>query len=356
MVDPRGGTDRTLYETDAQLGWVSGAPDGSVVAVVEAICSDRLVVAGDLLLIDPESGDVRRVDTLDVDVAWLAWRADGTLLATGVRGLDTVVLDVDPVAGAAKERWATSEAGRRPVPVRRARRRRRRDHAQLRGPPTRDRGRGATTSRGRSSPRRTRGRMSWRPPWRRDRCSPGRRPDGLEIQGFLTLPAGDGPFPLILDVHGGPVWAYADFWPGAFLGFFLARGYALLQPNPRGSWGRGRDFASRVVGDMGGADALRPARRRGSRDRPWGRRSRADRCLRRELRRLHGGAAPLPRSALRGLGVDRAGDRLVLRAVRQQPRCLGAGLPGRRSARPAGPLPRAEPRPAGRRATGPRRS
>jgi dipeptidyl aminopeptidase/acylaminoacyl peptidase len=81
-------------------------------------------------------------------------------------------------------------------------------------------------------------------------------PDGLQIQGLLTLPSGDGPFPLILNVHGGPVWAFADAWPGAFLGLLLARGYALLQPNPRGSWGRGRDFASRVVGDMGGADSL----------------------------------------------------------------------------------------------------
>ena len=71
----------------------------------------------------------------------------------------------------------------------------------------------------------------------------------------MTLPHGDGPFPLILDVHGGPVWAFADSWPGTFMGFLLSRGFALLQPNPRGSWGRGRDFASQVVGDMGGADA-----------------------------------------------------------------------------------------------------
>jgi dipeptidyl aminopeptidase/acylaminoacyl peptidase len=34
----------------------------------------------------------------------------------------------------------------------------------------------------------------------------------------------------------------------------LTRGFAFLQPNPRGSAGRGQDFAARVVGDMGGAD------------------------------------------------------------------------------------------------------
>jgi dipeptidyl aminopeptidase/acylaminoacyl peptidase len=69
------------------------------------------------------------------------------------------------------------------------------------------------------------------------------------------VPEGGGPFPLILAVHGGPVWAFQDFWPGVLTGLLVERGYAILQPNPRGSWGRGRAFASAVVGDMGGADA-----------------------------------------------------------------------------------------------------
>jgi dipeptidyl aminopeptidase/acylaminoacyl peptidase len=34
----------------------------------------------------------------------------------------------------------------------------------------------------------------------------------------------------------------------------LRRGYAVFLPNPRGSAGRGREFAARVIGDMGGAD------------------------------------------------------------------------------------------------------
>jgi dipeptidyl aminopeptidase/acylaminoacyl peptidase len=80
-------------------------------------------------------------------------------------------------------------------------------------------------------------------------------PDGLAISGILALPAGEPPFPLILEVHGGPVWAFQDLWPGVFGGLLASRGYAVLMPNPRGSWGKGRDFAERVVGDMGGADA-----------------------------------------------------------------------------------------------------
>src|SRR5206468_9988670 len=34
----------------------------------------------------------------------------------------------------------------------------------------------------------------------------------------------------------------------------LAAGYAIFQPNPRGSSGRGQAFAREVFGDMGGAD------------------------------------------------------------------------------------------------------
>ena len=34
----------------------------------------------------------------------------------------------------------------------------------------------------------------------------------------------------------------------------VSRGFAVLLPNPRGSSGRGQDFAAAVVGDMGGAD------------------------------------------------------------------------------------------------------
>jgi dipeptidyl aminopeptidase/acylaminoacyl peptidase len=80
-------------------------------------------------------------------------------------------------------------------------------------------------------------------------------PDGLEIDGYLLAPAGDGPHPLIVQVHGGPVWSYAEWFPRPSLAWLVSRGYAILMPNPRGSTGRGRTFLEGVIGDMGGADA-----------------------------------------------------------------------------------------------------
>jgi dipeptidyl aminopeptidase/acylaminoacyl peptidase len=78
--------------------------------------------------------------------------------------------------------------------------------------------------------------------------------DGLAIEGVLTLPNGDAPFPLVLDVHGGPIGNVDDRYPSTLDALLLSRGFAILQPNPRGSTGRGQNFASRVVGDMGGLD------------------------------------------------------------------------------------------------------
>ena len=64
--------------------------------------------------------------------------------------------------------------------------------------------------------------------------------DGTQIPGYLTLPAGsDGKnLPTIVLPHGGP--AARDFWGFDWIvQFFTARGYAVLQPNYRGSAGYG---------------------------------------------------------------------------------------------------------------------
>jgi dipeptidyl aminopeptidase/acylaminoacyl peptidase len=87
--------------------------------------------------------------------------------------------------------------------------------------------------------------------------------DGLQVEGLLTMPDGAShrrsgqPRPLVLQVHGGPTHACRNTWIGRdpHTSCLVARGYAVLQPNPRGSTGRGAAFAEAVRGDMGGLDA-----------------------------------------------------------------------------------------------------
>lgn len=67
--------------------------------------------------------------------------------------------------------------------------------------------------------------------------------DGLSVPAYLTLPAGVPPsnLPLIVVPHGGP-W-YRDYWGYDPWAQWLAnRGFAVLQPNFRGSTGYGKKF------------------------------------------------------------------------------------------------------------------
>jgi dipeptidyl aminopeptidase/acylaminoacyl peptidase len=61
--------------------------------------------------------------------------------------------------------------------------------------------------------------------------------DGLEIPAFLTVPRGsDGKnLPLVMVIHGGP-WVHGDGWHfHPEVQFLASRGYAVLQPNYRGT-------------------------------------------------------------------------------------------------------------------------
>jgi dipeptidyl aminopeptidase/acylaminoacyl peptidase len=77
--------------------------------------------------------------------------------------------------------------------------------------------------------------------------------DGLMIEGYLTLPSGKTAkgLPLIVLPHGGPQArdeAGFDYWAQAL----ASRGYAVLQPNFRGSTGRGHGFIRASDGEWGG--------------------------------------------------------------------------------------------------------
>jgi len=61
---------------------------------------------------------------------------------------------------------------------------------------------------------------------------------GLTVPAFLTLPAGDGPHPVIVDVHGGPESQRRPSFR-ALRQYYVDSGYAVFEPNVRGSSGYG---------------------------------------------------------------------------------------------------------------------
>jgi dipeptidyl aminopeptidase/acylaminoacyl peptidase len=258
MIDVASGECRKIYVPQSQLGCLAASGSGRHLAFVEAICSDRGLVAGELRLIDTASWQVHRVDTASVDISYAEWRSDRTLLLAGHRGFETVVGIHDLRSQSFTATWSTSDlsAGWPFVCVSGIA-----ESADcvlvgesfVRSPEIgliRD-GRYMTVKSfdlGYAEQARVIDavqRVTWT------------AADGLIIEGWLLKPAGAGPFPLVMNIHGGPVWHWRPLWLGrsnTTVLLLMRRGCAIFLPNPRGSSGRGQSFARLVLGEMGGAD------------------------------------------------------------------------------------------------------
>ena len=79
--------------------------------------------------------------------------------------------------------------------------------------------------------------------------------DGTEVEGVLTKPVGytSGKVPFLLNPHGGPTGASLNSWNGT-VQVLAANGFAVLQPNFRGSTGKGLAFAQANKNTWGKGD------------------------------------------------------------------------------------------------------
>ena len=77
--------------------------------------------------------------------------------------------------------------------------------------------------------------------------------DGYPVHGWVAKPAGDGPFPVILQIHGGP---HASYGIHLFdeTQVLVDAGYAVVYCNPRGSAGYGRAHGRVIRQAMGTVD------------------------------------------------------------------------------------------------------
>jgi dipeptidyl aminopeptidase/acylaminoacyl peptidase len=253
-------TARTLYDPTWQLQWLALSPSGRHAAVTEGYASDHGLLSGSVMIVgltdgtttDPWAGleTVGAAAWCDDDSLWYG-RCDGTGTACGRIWLDgrrderwrgdafigdEVTTPVCSVSGDdAAVVWTTHQAHGQPPELARF------DHTS--GDWSRFTSFNDAIVAGTAFPdART---IRWN------------APDGFEIEGVLMTPRGAvGPLPLIVCVHGGPTWNWGAFFsdsePNAVL--LADAGYACLLPNPRGSIGRGHEFAQAVIGDPGGVD------------------------------------------------------------------------------------------------------
>src|SRR4051794_11443316 len=252
----------TLLVPDDQLSVPRSSPAGRRWSVLSGLQSDRGLPAG-VLLVSRDGAPALAVDTRGVHVTDQHWLDETTVLVAGLRGLETVVAIVDADSGSVIEQWHGQATCGEYFP----------EVAGLAGGPfvvVRESSEQPPTL-GVLEPDGFRPVLSTEGPGAtyQEACAGTTTPvdwvssDGLEIQGLLTVPhtgpdAGPvaGPYPLVLQVHGGPTHAVRGTWAGRdpLTSCLVARGYAVLRPNPRGSTGRGAAFAEAVRGDMGGLD------------------------------------------------------------------------------------------------------
>ncbi|MDQ0726627.1 S9 family peptidase [Microbacterium sp. W4I20] len=259
LIQVETGATRELYRSDVQLALPTGSPEGGRVAVIEGISSDRGLLAGALTVIEVQNGEVVETPALDGDISHIAWIDDDRIGCFGLRRVESIVGVVDVTSAQYTELVATA--------------------GSLGGTVFYPAGVVLSDDTVLSI------HEAYDVPQRIVRTSGGQQetlsavdhdgtaylrsrigsaevvhwdaPDGLEIDGILCRPEGEGPFPLVMHIHGGPVWAFRQTWGMSYpyVSLLVSRGYAVLSPNPRGSSGRGRAFAERVIGDMGGGDA-----------------------------------------------------------------------------------------------------
>ncbi|MGW4421977.1 alpha/beta hydrolase family protein [Streptosporangium sp. NPDC004631] len=285
LIDPETGGTRTLLRTSWQLNRPRLAPGGRAAVVIEGLS----IVSGRIVHIDLVTGEVTRLPAVD-DVTDLGWLDGRTLWFTGWSGTGThggtvsadgrvlsrwtawgtlggrdgqPSLSVDRAGGFAAAVWETAErppeiavAGVAEGDWRQvtglnddlARLAVHQEEVTWTGP-------GGLTVQGLLLTRRTA-----KPP---DRASEEAPRDAFgEVTGerfgeALRETSGEAR-PLVVIAHGGPTWLWSSAFAPAESGQLalpLAHaGAAVLLPNPRGSSGRGQDYARRVIGCVGQED------------------------------------------------------------------------------------------------------
>jgi acylaminoacyl-peptidase len=87
--------------------------------------------------------------------------------------------------------------------------------------------------------------------------------EGSNIQGWVVPPVkveSGQKYPMVVLIHGGPSSVTTSEWPASFgmsraiIAALSVRGYYVLLPNPRGSYGQGEEFTRANVQDFGGGD------------------------------------------------------------------------------------------------------
>ena len=255
LIPVSGGVARVLHHPALQICEPTWSPDGTRVGFIEGLMSDFEVNGGDVLVVPASGGKARNVTPgMRASAAQLSWTREGGLIAVAIVGGDSAFLRIDPDRPGAPvtlwrgseqvaARWHTSAAfAADGATVALARETAVQPPEVWVGPIGHWTQRSQANA-GLKSPVARVESLSW-------------KSDRWEVQGWLYLPPEDvwpGKRPLVVSVHGGPASAAKNTFDDKLL-VLVSQGYAVLAPNPRGSFGQGEAYTRANVKDFGHGD------------------------------------------------------------------------------------------------------
>ncbi|MFN2540739.1 MAG: prolyl oligopeptidase family serine peptidase, partial [Chthoniobacterales bacterium] len=251
-----------IYQPKLQVAVPRWSPDGKSIAFIEGLMSDEGFHGGDLFTMTAEGGEaVNRTAARKTSVSSIFWHAPGEIFLTEYVGGGSAISELSLANNAVKTVWKGDEG----------------IHAFGNFPnlALAREGKFAAVARSNyNAPPEV-----WAGPigeWRRLtndnadlQANWGKAEsiewtnEGFKIQGWLVPPVKVEPgrkYPMVMLIHGGPSSATTSEWPASFgmsraiIAALSVRGYYVLLPNPRGSYGQGEEFTRANVKDFGAGD------------------------------------------------------------------------------------------------------
>ena len=246
-----GGEPHPVYKPRLQIAEPRWSPDGKNIAFIEGLMSDEGSTGGDIYVVPAGGGNARNVTpgiaASPNRIFWAA--ADKILFTENIDGLSGIAT-VDLANGKIAQLWSGAEGLSISLSADQAKSAVIRSSAEHPG----EIWVGSISS----WKQLTHYNDAVRPEWG-EMKSLHWTSDGMRIQGWLLYPKDYDPghrYPMVVVVHGGPAAAVRPSWPGR--GFNIdslsTKGYFVLYPNPRGSFGQGEKFTEGNVKDFGYGD------------------------------------------------------------------------------------------------------
>ncbi len=261
-IDIAKGNATFVYKPFLQVAVPRWSPDGKSVAFIEGLMSDEGFHGGDLFTTSADGhGALNRTRGRKSSVSSLFWQTPDRILFTEIVGGGSAISELTLANNSVRTIWKGAEdlhafgnfpnfAVSKDDKFAAAERSSFETPPEIWAGPT-DQWRQLTSNNSALSPTWGKGQnLEW-------------TNDGFNIEGWLVPPIqveSGKKYPMVVLIHGGPSSATMPEWPASFgmsraiIAALSSRGYYVLLPNPRGSYGQGEEFTRANVKDLGGGD------------------------------------------------------------------------------------------------------